>query len=97
MWSNYFKIALRNLLKNKSFASINIFGLALGMACCLFIIQYVRYERSYDRFHQNAGNIYRLRLDAYQEGKLAWRSATVYPAFAPTMKRDYPEVQDACR
>lgn len=97
MWSNYFKVALRNLLKNKSFASINIFGLALGMACCLFIIQYVRYERSYDRFHQNAGNVYRLRLDAYQEGKLAWRSATVYPAFAPTMKRDYPEVQDACR
>lgn len=97
MLTNYLTIALRNLAKRKGFTLLNIFGLALGMACCLFILQYVRYERSYDRFHANAGSIYRLRLDAYQEGQLAWRSATVYPAFAPTMKRDFPEVQDACR
>lgn len=97
MLTSYFTIALRNLAKRKGFTLLNIFGLALGMACCLFILQYVRYERSYDRFHANAGDLYRLRLDAYQEGRLAWRSATVYPAFAPTMKRDFPEVQDACR
>lgn len=97
MLTSYITIALRNLAKRKGFTLLNVFGLALGMACCLFILQYVRYERSYDRFHANAGNIYRLRLDAYQEGQLAWRSATVYPAFAPTMKRDFPEVQEACR
>ncbi|MCK6694266.1 MAG: ABC transporter permease [Thermoanaerobaculia bacterium] len=97
MLTSYLTIALRNLAKRKGFTLLNIFGLALGMACCLFILQYVRYERSYDRFHVNAGDIYRLRLDAYQEGQLAWRSATVYPAFAPTMKRDFPEVLDACR
>ena len=97
MWKNYLTSALRNLLKRKGFTLLNIFGLSLGMVCCLFILQYVRYERSYDRFNDHAADLYRLRLDAYQEGKLAWRSATVYPAFAPTMKREFPEVEDACR
>lgn len=97
MFRNYFTIALRNLQKRKGFSLLNIFGLALGMISCLLILQYVNFERSYDTFHANGENLYRLRLDSYQEGRLAWQSATSYPAFAPTMKRDFPEIEEACR
>lgn len=97
MWRNYLTIALRNLNKRRGFSLLNIFGLVLGMTACLLILQYVVYERSYDDFHPRAGQIYRLRLDAFQNGQLAWQSATVYPAFAPTLKREFPEVRNACR
>jgi putative ABC transport system permease protein len=56
MFKNYFKIALRNLLKHKSVSFINIFGLAIGMTCCLLITLYVKDEISYDRHHKNAPN-----------------------------------------
>ena len=65
MVKNYFKIALRNFLKNKAFSLINIMGLAIGMASCLLIMQYVSFELSYDRFHQNADDLYRLKIDIY--------------------------------
>jgi len=76
---------------------LNIAGLAIGIACCVLIFQYVAYERSYDSFPEKADQIVRLRLDSYQQGKLAWKSATSYPAFGPTMKKDFPEVEDYCR
>jgi putative ABC transport system permease protein len=57
----------------------------------------VAYERSYDSFPEKADQIVRLRLDSYQQGKLAWKSATSYPAFGPTLKKDFPEVEDYCR
>ena len=60
MLKNYFKIAIRNLLKNKIFSSISVIGLAVGMAVCIMILLYVQHELSYDRFHDNADNIYRL-------------------------------------
>src|SRR5674476_1034853 len=56
----YFKIALRNILRNKLFSSINIIGLAVGITAFLMILVYVRYERSYDTFHKNSDRIYRL-------------------------------------
>ena len=97
MLTNYFKIAFRNLFKRKGYNFLNIIGLTIGITCCLLIFQYVNYERSYDNFEKDAGNIVRLRLDSYQQGKLAWQSATSYPAFGPTMKRDLPEVEDFAR
>src|SRR5438046_3128968 len=97
MISSYLKIAFRNLLKRKSYSILNVLGLAIGIACCLLIFQYVAFERSYDKFEPQAGRIIRLRLDSYQQGKLAWKSATSYPAFGPTLKKDYPEVEDYCR
>ncbi len=60
MLKNYFKTALRNLVKNKSYAFISIFGLAIGMAVCILLLLYVKNELSYDRFHKNADHIYRL-------------------------------------
>ena len=97
MLTNYLKLAFRNLTKRKGYSLLNIAGLAIGIACCVLIFQYVAYERSYDSFPEKADQIVRLRLDSYQQGKLAWKSATSYPAFGPTMKKDFPEVEDYCR
>jgi putative ABC transport system permease protein len=93
---SYFKIAIRNLLKRSDYSILNVLGLSIGIACCLLIFQYVSYEKSYDNFPK-ADQIVRLRLDNYQDGKLAWQSAAVYPAFAPLMKKDFPEIEDYCR
>ena len=93
MFRNHLKLAWRGLIKRPGYSALNIFGLTAGITCCLLIFHYVGYERSYDRFQQNAGRIVRLRLDDYQQGRLAWQSATVYPAIAPTMKKEFPEVE----
>src|ERR1700760_57586 len=97
MIRNYLMLAFRNLGKRKGYTALNILGLAIGITCCLLIFQYVSYERSYDTFQKNSSQIVRLRLDEYKQGKLMWQSATSYPAIAPTMKKDYPEVQNFCR
>lgn len=97
MLKNYLLLAFRNLIKRKGYSFLNIAGLTTGMTACLFIFHYVSFEKSFDDFHPEVSNIYRLRLDSYQKGTLAWRSATVYPAIAPTLKKDYPEVIDFCR
>jgi putative ABC transport system permease protein len=93
MLITHLKLAWRGLVKRPGYSALNILGLSVGITCCLLIFHYVAYEKSYDRFHDNAGRIVRLRLDAYQQGRLAWQSATVYPAIAPTMKAEFPEVE----
>src|SRR5689334_17389461 len=97
MFRNYLTIAFRNLVKRKGNTLLNILGLTIGMSCCLLIFHYVSYEKSYDNFEDTSGQIVRVRLDEYQHGKLAWKSATSYPAIAPTMKKDFPEVDRFCR
>src|SRR5690348_10561935 len=97
MFRNYLTIALRNLTNRKGYTILNVLGLVVGMTCCLLIFHYVSFERSFDSFQQKAGDIVRVRLDSYQKGKLAWKSATSYPAIAPTLKKDYPEVENFCR
>ncbi len=97
MITNYLKIAFRNLQKRKGYAILNIVGLTIGMCCCLLIFHYVSYEKSYDDFIPKSKSVVRLRLDNYQKGQLAWQSATIYPAIAPTLKKDYPEVVNFAR
>lgn len=63
MLKNYFKTAIRNLLKHKGHSSINILGLAIGMTSCLLIFLYVADELSFDRFHKKADSIYRMNWD----------------------------------
>ncbi|GAJ10385.1 unnamed protein product, partial [marine sediment metagenome] len=60
MIKNFIKIALRNITKHKGYSFINITGLAVGMACCLLITIWVLDELSYDRFHENSQNLYRV-------------------------------------
>src|ERR1043165_255992 len=97
MFKNYFKIAYRNLLKHKSTSFINIFGLAIGMTCCLLIMLFVKDELSYDRFNQNAGNIYRIVKDFVNDDGTKIPDATTPPALAPAVQRDLPEVAYATR
>lgn len=92
-----FKTAYRSLIKRKGFTLLNVLGLAIGMTSCLLIFHYVSYERSFDHFSPVKDRVVRLSLSSYQQGKLAWNSATVYPAFGPTLKKDFPEVEDFCR
>ncbi len=97
MFKNYLTISLRNLGRRRGYTLLNIFGLAIGITCCLIIFQYVAYEKSYDKFSNAAKDIVRIRLDSYQQGKLAYKSATSYPAIGPTAKKELPDVEDYCR
>ncbi len=90
---NYLILAIRQLLKNRFVSLINIFGLSLGMAASLVLINYVSYHKSFDSFHENADQIYRVRLDNYNQGRLEFRSATSYPAIAPTMAAAFNEIE----
>ena len=93
MIKNYFKIAFRNMLKNKAFASINIFGLAVGFTCCLLISVFLFDELSYDKFPKDAQNIYRVELNV---GNKDFYSG-VDVAVGKGMKAAYPEIADFAR
>jgi len=96
MFKNYFKVAIRNLWKNKTFSFINIFGLAIGLSCFLLIAVYVMDELSYDRFHKAANRIYRINSDIRFGGnelKLTQTSDMMGSA----LKKDYPEVEQYTR
>jgi putative ABC transport system permease protein len=93
MLRNYFKVALRNLTRNKLFASINIFGLAAGLAVCLLIMLYIFDELSYDKHHKDADRTYRM---AYITGKGDDWSAEPAPV-AFTLKAEMPEVEQVTR
>ena len=94
---NYFKIAWRNLVKNKTFTLINIAGLSIGMATCILILQYVSFELSYDQFNKNAKDLYRVYNDRYQNGKLTQHGTITYSAIGKAMQDDYPEVLNHTR
>lgn len=93
MLTNYLKIALRTLRKQPGYTVINLFGLAVGLACCVLIYLYVTDELSYDRFHTNAERTY--RLERTQPG--GSRSAFTDGPSGPTLAADYPEIEAAVR
>jgi len=97
MFRNFLKIAIRNLARRKGYALLNIFGLAIGITCCLVIFEYVAYERSYDSFLKNADRIYRVQDEDYQGGKMVLPCAAAMPGVAPGMKKEFPEVENAFR
>jgi putative ABC transport system permease protein len=96
MFKNYIKIAYRNIRKNKLFSAINILGLSLGITTCFIIIMYVQDELSYDKFNKNADDIVRVVFRADINGGKINESVVMAPV-AQTMKKDFPEVQDATR
>ncbi len=96
MFKNYLKITVRNLIKHKAFSVINILGLAIGMAAFLLLFQYVHFEQSYDNFHENADNIYRVRNDRIYSD-VNDKSAGCPPAVGPTLKKEFPEVLESAR
>ncbi|KPJ70007.1 hypothetical protein AMJ44_01380 [candidate division WOR-1 bacterium DG_54_3] len=91
MMKNYLKIAFRNMQRHKSFAFINIFGLSVGMACCLMILLFVRDELGFEKFHANSSRIYRTIVDEYVDGK--WEHNVGSPdLLGPALENEYPEV-----
>jgi putative ABC transport system permease protein len=96
MLRNYLKIALRNFQRHKGYSFINIAGFAIGMACCLIILIYVRHELSYDNYHKDVERTYRIPIDI--RTKTANRVfALVSPTVAPALKADFPQVEYAAR
>ncbi len=96
MIKNYLKIAWRNLLKNKGFSAINIFGLAVGIACCLLITLYVTDELSYDKYHEKGNRIYRLNNSIKFGGSEQFLAQTPDP-LGSVLKKDYPQVENFVR
>lgn len=96
MFQNYFKVALRNILKYKFFSAINILGMTIGLTACLMIILYVVDELSFDKFHKDADRIYQVGL----HGKLGGQDISVAntcPPLAAALASDVPEVESSTR
>jgi putative ABC transport system permease protein len=92
MIRNYFKIALRNIRRYTAHSILNISGMAIGMACALLILLWVQDEISYDRFHKNADDLYRVvEAQHYTEGE-AFPVAVTPTALASALKEKYPEI-----
>ncbi len=96
LFSNYLKIGLRKIQRQKIYALINIAGLAVGLACCAVIILYVTNELSYDAFHKYSDRIYRVAVHRINIVGEHWFVATPAP-LGPQLIRDYPQVEQAVR
>ncbi len=94
MIKNYIKIAWRNIKRQKAYAGINILGLAIGIAACLLILQYVSFELSYENFHAKKDRIYRVHQDRYDNGKLSTQWAGGAYAVGNSFKEAIPEIED---
>lgn len=96
MLVNYIKIAFRSLLKNRVYSFINIFGLTIGIVSVVLIMMFVSHEYSYDKFHKNSGNIYKVTLERIYPTYKTFYSIIPH-SFAETMQKDFPEVLEAVR
>src|SRR6476659_713566 len=94
MLKNYFKIAWRNIKRHKAYSAINILCLAIGIAACLLILQYVSYELSYENFQANKTRLYRVQQDRYDKGKLSTQWAAGAYAVGNSFKDAIPEIED---
>ncbi len=96
MLKNYLKVALRNILKHKFFAAINITGLVIGMTCCLLIFVYIKDETSYDNFHANSERLYRVALHGRIGGQEIYTISS-NPKLADAMQTEIPGIEHATR
>jgi putative ABC transport system permease protein len=96
MIRNYLRVALRHTARNKAYSLINIVGLAIGMACCILIAQYVLYEMSYDDYHVDKDRIFRVAQDGQSQQERRIGAVTSAP-MAPALKEDYPQIEYAAR
>ncbi|MGN6400678.1 MAG: ABC transporter permease [Flavisolibacter sp.] len=94
MFQSYFKTAWRNIRRHKGYSAINILGLAIGIAACLLILQYVSFELSYEDFQVNKDRIYRVQQDRYDNGKLSTQWAAGAYAVGNSFKEAIPEIED---
>lgn len=93
---NYIKVALRYAERNKGYVFMNVIGLAVGLACCIFIILYVQDELSFDKFFKDKEKIFRVIADRGKGDNISQSANTSYP-IGPALKADFPEIQEMIR
>ncbi len=96
MFKNYLKIAWRNLIRNKSFSLLNIVGLSIGLAVTALILIWINFELGVDQFHANNNRIYEVYNQYPVDGEI-WTWNSTPKIMAPTIKKDYPEVESVSR
>jgi len=96
MFKNYFSSALRNVFKNWKYLLINLLGLSIGLAASIYIVLFVNFELSFDKFHSQADNIYRIGVRGLMMNNEINQAITAAP-MAEAMRNDYPDVLSACR
>lgn len=96
MLKNYFITAMRNIARNKTYSTINLAGLTLGLVCSMLIFQYVIYENSADEFHEKFNQLYRVAVEV-DDGATAETRTQLYLAAAPAFKQEIPGVEDYAR
>src|SRR5688572_12478550 len=99
MIRNYLKIAFRNITRYKFISFINIFGLTIGLTCCLLIFTFILHELSYDKYQPNANRVYRVTrsFNNAETGALSLNLSTVAPPFGPLLQNDFPEIESMTR
>ncbi len=95
MWRNYLTVGVRALAKNRTYAVINIVGLAIGLAACLMLLVYVRYERSYDEWLPNVENVYQVQATLTDPGTQKVDKVQLTPFIAgETLRKDFPQIEN---
>lgn len=94
---NHFKVSWRYLTRNRSYTFMNVLGLVIGLGSCIIIVEYVSFEYSYDKFHSNINNLYRIEHHRYHDGKLDYKTAQVFPAVGDALKSTFPQVKEYAR
>src|SRR5438034_9503700 len=99
MLINYFKIAIRNLLKYRFISFINLFGLTVGLTCCLLICTYIINELSFDKYNSKADHIYRVTrlFKSAETGVTNLHLGTVAPPIGPLLQNDFKEIKTITR
>src|SRR3954463_15019908 len=93
MFRNYFKTAIRNLGRNKSYAVINVLGLAVGIAASLLIFLVIRFETSFDNFHKKKNSIYRVSTEFHNQDGVSYSDGVSF-AVAPALRVDFPQIKE---
>lgn len=96
MFKNYLKTASRNLKRNKTYALINVLGLAVGIAACLLIFLVIRFETSFDNFHSKKDQIYRVGTEFHSQDGVDYSGGVSFPV-APALKIDFPQLKEVAR
>ncbi len=97
MFRNYIRTGLRNIRRHKGYSTLNIMGLAVGLAVCILIFLYVQHELSYDRFHVNAKRIFRMIEFEYLTNDETLAFSQQGPELASVLKSDFPEIEESTR
>src|SRR6266487_5753876 len=93
MFRNYFKTAIRNLARNKSYALINVLGLAIGIATSLLIFLVIQFEISFDNFHKKKDSIYRVGTQFHNQDGVSYSNGVSF-AVAPALRVDFPQIKE---